>query len=134
MTGADVPRPLVLVVEDFADAREMYSAFLALSGMRVLEASNGAEAVRIAAESRPDVIVMDLGLPGLDGWEVTRRLKADGRTAGIPVIALSGQVLPRHTEEARRAGCVAVLLKPFPPGALAAEVRRVLPSGSPPPR
>lgn len=121
---------LVLVVEDFADAREMYAAFLTLSGMRVLEAADGEEAVRIAAEARPDVVVMDLALPGIDGWEATRRLKADPRTARIPVIALSGQVLPRHAEEARRAGCAAVLLKPLLPEALVAEVRRVLPSGA----
>ncbi len=72
----------------------------------------------------------NLALPGIDGWEATRRLKADPRTTHIPVIALSGQVLPRHAEEARRAGCAAVLLKPILPEVLVAEVRRVLPTGA----
>jgi CheY-like chemotaxis protein len=105
----------------------MYAAFLTLSGLRVIEAADGGTAVRIAAEAQPDAIVMDLALPGIDGWEATRRLKADARTARIPVIALSGQVLPRHAEEARLAGCAAVLLKPVLPEALVAEVRRLVP-------
>ena len=128
---ADTParQPLVLVVEDYADAREMYAAYMALSGFRVLEAADGHEAIRIAVESRPDAIVMDLALPGLDGREATRRLKSDARTAHIPVIALSGQVLPRHAEEALRAGCAVVLLKPCAPDALVAEVKRILSAG-----
>ena len=122
--------PLVLVVEDFADAREMYAAFLTLSGMRVLEAADGEEAVRVATDSQPDAIVMDLALPGIDGCEATRRLRADPRTAHIPVIALSGQVLPRHADAARHAGCAVVLLKPLLPERLVAEVRRVLAEGA----
>ncbi len=133
MTAMDPRQPLVLIVEDFADAREMYAAFLSLSGLQVLEAARGEEAVRMAVDARPDAIVMDLALPGIDGWEATRRLKADPRTARIPVIALSGQVLPRHADEARRAGCAVVLLKPVLPEALVAEVRRILERGSFPP-
>ena len=118
--------PLVLVVEDHADAREMYAAGLELAGFRVAEAADGLDAIARAIELRPAAIVMDLTLPGLDGWDATRRLKRDARTVSIPVIALSGHTLPRHIDEARAAGCVAVLLKPCLPDALAAEVRRAL--------
>src|SRR4051812_7019627 len=82
--------PLVLVVDDFPDNRDMYMQYLEFCGMRVAEAQNGHEALQQAFELLPDLIVMDLSLPGLDGWEATRRLKADARTRAIPVIALTG--------------------------------------------
>jgi CheY-like chemotaxis protein len=135
MTNTSQPQPvLVLIVEDYADAREMYAAYLQLSGYRVAEAADGETAMGLAAELRPDVIVMDLALPGVDGWEATRRLKADARTASIPIIALSGHTLPRHLDAARDAGCAVVLVKPLMPDALAAEVARVLASGRQNPR
>ncbi len=118
--------PLVLIVEDHADAREMYGAYLKLSGFRVAEAANGEEALTQTAELRPDAIVMDLAMPGIDGWEATRRLKGDARTARIPIIALSGHTLPRHLDAAREAGCDVVLIKPCPPDVVSAEVRRIL--------
>lgn len=118
--------PLVLIVEDYADAREMYAAYLKLSGFRVAEAASGEEALARAVELLPDAIVMDLALPGIDGWEATRRLKGDARTARIPIIALSGHTLPRHLNAAREAGCDVVLVKPCLPDALVAEIRRVL--------
>ncbi len=125
MTDASTA-PLVLVVEDHTDAREMYVAGLELAGFRVAEAADGLQAVARAIDLRPTVIVMDLSLPGLDGWAATRQLKSDARTASIPVIALSGHTLSRHIDEARAAGCVAVLVKPCLPDAVAAEVRRAL--------
>ena len=73
-------RSRVLVVDDYADAREMYSEYLQLSGFDVIEAANGVDAVRRAVEDHPDIILMDLSLPGMDGWEATQRLKADRRT------------------------------------------------------
>jgi CheY-like chemotaxis protein len=76
----DVPNPLVLVVEDYQDAREMYVAYLQFSGFRVAEAANGLEALEKTRELLPDIILMDLALPKMDGWEATRRLKADERT------------------------------------------------------
>lgn len=79
--------PLVLVVDDHQDAREMYAEYLQFSGFRVVEASSGTEAVARAIDDHPDVIVMDLSLPGMDGWEATRRIKADDRTRDIPVLA-----------------------------------------------
>jgi len=75
--------PLVLVVEDYQDAREMYAAYLQFSGYRVAEATNGIEAIERANELMPDIILMDLALPKMDGWEATRRLKLDDRTKHI---------------------------------------------------
>jgi CheY-like chemotaxis protein len=119
-------RPLVLVVDDFLDAREMYAEYFVFSGFRVVEASNGAEAVQMALELTPHVILMDLSMPGMDGWEATRRLKADRRTKDIPVIALTGHALTGFSESAKLAGCDAFVTKPCLPDTLVEEVRRVL--------
>ena len=118
--------PLVLVVDDFPDNREMYVQYLSFSGYRVAEANDGEEALAKAAALLPDVVVMDLALPRLDGWEATRRLKDDPLTKGIPVIALTGHGLPEHVERARQAGCDSFLTKPCTPIDLAAEIRHLL--------
>ena len=118
--------PLVLVVDDFLDAREMYAQYFEFSGFRVAEASNGAEAVQMALELTPQVILMDLSMPGMDGWEATRRLKADRRTRDIPVIALTGHALTGFSESAKLAGCDAFVTKPCLPDTLVEEVRRLL--------
>lgn len=118
--------PLVLVVDDYRDAREMYAQYLQASGFRVAEASTGLEAVRIARELKPDCILMDLALPGIDGWEATRQIKADGRTAGIPVIAITGHTSELASRDARAAGCAAFVIKPALPDAVVSEVRRVM--------
>jgi CheY-like chemotaxis protein len=119
-------RQIVLVVEDYQDAREMYAAYLQFSGFDVAEAGNGVEAIEKATELLPDIILMDLALPKMDGWEATRRLKADARTRHIPVIALTGHALAGHAEGARDAGCDAFVTKPCLPDALVAEIRRLL--------
>ncbi len=116
----------MLVVDDFLDAREMYAEYFAFSGFGVVEASNGAEAVQKAIDLTPQVILMDLSMPGVDGWEATRRLKADRRTRDIPVIALTGHALTGFSESAKLAGCDAFVTKPCLPDALVEEVRRVL--------
>src|SRR2546430_2241223 len=90
--------PLVLVVDDYQDAREMVAEYLAYTGFRVAEARNGAEAIEKAQSVSPDLILMDLSLPVMDGWEATRRLKADARTKKIPIIALTGHALGGHSE------------------------------------
>jgi len=118
--------PLVLVVDDFADNREMFAEFLALSGFSVAEASTGREALDRAFELIPDVILMDLSLPELDGWEATRRLKHDERTRHIPIVALTGHALADHSREAREAGCDSFLAKPCLPEVLVLEIQRVL--------
>ncbi len=122
---------LVLVVDDYQDAREMCCEYLTYCGFKVAEARNGQEAVDKAAELLPDVILMDLSLPGMDGWEATRRLKADGKTKKIPVIALTGHALAGHSEGAQAAGCDAFITKPCMPDKLVAEVRRMLDASKP---
>ena len=86
-TGERKP-PLVLLVDDFPDNRQMYAEFLAFAGLRVAEAENGHEAVQKATTLMPDLVVMDLSLPGMDGWEATRRLKNHPKTKHILVMAL----------------------------------------------
>jgi two-component system cell cycle response regulator DivK len=117
---------LVLVVDDFQDAREMYAEYFAFSGFHVAQASDGAEALAKAFELVPHVILMDLSLPEMDGWEATRRLKADPRTKHIPIIAVTGHALTGFAESAAKAGCDAFVTKPCLPDALVAEVRRLL--------
>jgi CheY-like chemotaxis protein len=124
-SGAD-GAPLVLLVDDYQDAREMYAEYLVFSGFQVAEARNGEEAVEKALALRPSIILMDLSLPVMDGWEATRRLKGDARTRAIPVVALTGHALDKHSREAEDAGCDAYVTKPCMPDKLVAEVRRVL--------
>ena len=119
-------QPLVLVVEDYQDAREMYAAYLSFSGYRVAEATNGIEAIDKTIELMPDIILMDLALPRMDGWEATRRLKLDERTRHIPIVALTGHALAGHAEGAKQAGCDAFVTKPCLPDALVAEIQRML--------
>jgi CheY-like chemotaxis protein len=104
----------------------MYAAYLQFSGFDVAEASNGLEAVEKTTELLPDIVLMDLALPRMDGWEATRRLKADARTRHIPVVALTGHALAGHADGAREAGCDAFVTKPCLPDALVAEIRRLL--------
>lgn len=116
-TASRAESPLVLVVEDYQDAREMYAEYLRFAGFRVAEARNGIEALEKASSLSPDIILMDLALPRMDGWEATRRLKADDRTRAIPVVALTGHALAGHAEGARQAGCDAFVTKPCLPDA-----------------
>ena len=128
-SGQEPPKaaaPLVLVVDDFPDNRDMYMQYLEFSGLRVAEAQNGHEALQQANALLPDLIVMDLSLPGLDGWEATRRLKADPRTRSIPVIALTGHALAGHSKGAIEAGCDAFITKPCLPERLLEEIRKML--------
>jgi CheY-like chemotaxis protein len=104
----------------------MYAEYLQFSGFDVAEASSGREAVDKAAAIQPDIILMDLSLPGMDGWEATRRLKADDTTKHIPIVALTGHVLAGASEGARKAGCDAFVTKPCLPDDLVREVRRML--------
>ena len=119
-------RPRVLVVDDYPDAREMYSEYLEFSGFDVIQAVNGMEALQRAIDAAPDIILMDLSLPVMDGWEATRRLKEDARTNSIPVVALTGHALAGISEGAMKAGCDAFVTKPCLPEDLVKEIRRVL--------
>ena len=117
---------LVMVVDDFEDNRDMYALYLTYSGYDVVEAADGQEAVEMASQRLPDVIVMDLSLPIMDGWEATRRLKADERTRHIPIIVLTGHAIPGQAREARSAGCDAFLAKPCLPEMLVEKVQELL--------
>jgi CheY-like chemotaxis protein len=119
-------RPCVLLVDDYPDAREMYSEYLEFSGFDVVEAGNGMEALQRAVDTTPDIILMDLSLPVMDGWEATRRLKADQRTKAIPVVALTGHALAGISEGAKQAGCDAFVTKPCLPEDLVREIRKIL--------
>lgn len=125
-TQTQAGEPLVLVVDDYMDSREMSAEYLGVCGFRAAQAATGEEALRKAFELLPDVILMDLTLPDIDGIEVTRRLKADAKTKDIAVIALTGHGPGEHSERAREAGCVAFLVKPCNPDAMVDEIRRVL--------
>src|SRR5262245_6047343 len=118
--------PRVLLVDDYRDARDMYGEYLEYSGYQVIQAANGIEALQRAIDDQPDIILMDLSLPVMDGWEATRRLKADQRTASIPVVALTGHALAGISEGAKKAGCDAFVTKPCLPEDLVKEIRKVL--------
>ena len=121
------PEPIrILVVDDFHDNREMYAAYLRFSGFIVVEAVTGMEAIEMALATPPNLIVMDLSLPGMDGWEATRRLKNDPNTKHIPIIVVSGHALEGSVRAAKMAGCDAFLRKPCLPQALLAEVKKLL--------
>ena len=126
---AKAKAPLILVVDDYADNREMYSAYLKFQGLEVMEAANGAEALDRAFARPPDLVVMDLSLPGVDGWQATRALKADARTKNIPVIAVTGHALAGAPEHAAEAGCDGFLTKPCLPEDLLREIQRMLARG-----
>jgi CheY-like chemotaxis protein len=104
----------------------MYSEYLEFSGFDVIQAVNGVEALQRAIDAAPDIILMDLSLPVMDGWEATRRLKEDARTNRIPVVALTGHALAGISEGAIKAGCDAFVTKPCLPEDLVKEIRRVL--------
>ena len=126
LENGEAGAPLILVVEDYPDAREMYAEYLRFSGFRVTEARNGEEALHKALENVPDVVLMDLALPLMDGWEATRRLKGDPRSARTLVVALTGHALAGHAEGARRAGCDAFVTKPCLPDELVDVIHKLL--------
>jgi two-component system cell cycle response regulator DivK len=122
---ANPEQTCVLLVDDYLDSRDMYAEYLKYSGFEVVEAANGVEALQQALESMPDIILMDLSLPVMDGWEATRRLKADQRTAKIPVVAFTAHALAGASDGAKQAGCDAFVTKPCPPEELVKEIRKV---------
>jgi two-component system cell cycle response regulator DivK len=119
--------PSVLLVEDDPEGRRLYAEWLTDAGFRVEQAHNGLQALDRAFGSRPDVVVTDLDIPGIDGFELTRRLKQDLRTCEIPVLAITGYAaFASDPVRALRAGCDAVLPKPCSPDDLETAIRSLL--------
>lgn len=131
--SSDAPRPsrrpLILIVDDAPDARDMYGLYFEHRGFRVATARNGLEGVEKAVQLKPDVIVMDLAMPVMDGWEATRRIKTNAQTAHIPVVALTGRSMLRAAEQALLAGCNGFVLKPCLPQDLHTTLGRFLSRG-----
>lgn len=119
-------KPTILLVDDNCDNREIYRMFLQHSGFAVMEAVHGEEAVRIAREHLPALILMDIGMPVMSGWEALRHLKAEPSTASIPVIALTAHALPEDKHRAAEAGFHAYVAKPATPSSVIELVQRLL--------
>ena len=127
MSEAGSPmKKTVLLVEDNPHNRKIFSGMLTHSGFEVVEAEDGQQALDAVAKALPDVILMDLSIPAIDGWEVTRRLKADARSQPIPIIALTAHAMRGDEERARAAGCDHYLAKPISPKKVVEEVRKIL--------
>ena len=116
----------VLVAEDHETSAEGYAQLLSGAGYRVVHAKNGYEALAQVAREAPSLILLDLKLPKLDGWELLNRLKADPAVATVPIIVITGDALPTHHEMARSRGAAAVLSKPIDPAELLTLVRETL--------
>jgi CheY-like chemotaxis protein len=122
-------KPSVLVVDDFVDGREMVAEYLSFRGFVVTEAKDGDEAIALARKLKPEIVLMDLRMPGMDGWEATRRLKKDPQTKHIPVVALTAHALTPEISAAHKAGCDAVVAKPCDISKLADSLIKLLKVG-----
>jgi CheY-like chemotaxis protein len=120
----------LLLVEDNEDNRIIYSTVLRHLGYRVIEAQDGVEAVELARTVQPDLILMDISIPRMDGWEATRILRGDSRTSAIPIIALTAHALADDRERAAEVGFSSYLAKPIEPRVVVAEVRRWIGDGA----
>jgi DNA-binding response OmpR family regulator len=116
----------ILLVDDFEDARDMYTTYLKFDGFQVITASTAIEAIELAIAERPDLILMDAGLPGMTGWDAIIALKAEERTRTIPVLMLTGHVLRESQERAAEAGADGFIPKPCLPDELSREIRHAL--------
>jgi CheY-like chemotaxis protein len=120
----------LLLVEDNEDNRIIYSTVLRHIGYTVIEALDGVQAIALARSELPDLILMDISIPEVDGWEATRILRADPATRDIPIIALTAHALADDRERATAVGFTSYLAKPVEPRAVAAEVRRWIGGGA----
>lgn len=116
----------ILLVEDIDENREIYRIILEHHGHRVVEATDGEAALKAAREHLPDLILMDISIPGIDGLEVTRRLKENGSTKDIPIVALTAHAYPQDRARAESVGCNGYLSKPLGPRELVQEMDRFL--------
>jgi two-component system cell cycle response regulator DivK len=120
-------RKCILVVEDHEDNRQILRDLLTNAGYDLIEAENGEEALAVAAAKRPQLILMDIQLPLLDGYEATRRLKKDPVLRKIPIIVITSYALSGDEEKARAAGCDAYVTKPYSPREVLKKIREFLP-------
>ena len=118
----------VLIIEDTEDNRRILRDLLTTAGFDLVEATDGAEGVELAGRVRPDLILMDIQLPVIDGYEATRRIKADPALSHIPIIAVTSYALSGDEDKALAAGCDAYVAKPFSPRQLLAKIRQFLPA------
>ena len=118
----------ILVVEDTEDNRRIIRDLLSSVGYALIEAVDGIEGVALAEAERPDLILMDIQLPGIDGYEATRRIRANLSMARTPIIAVTSYALSGDEAKAREVGCDAYIAKPFSPRELLAKVREFLPA------
>jgi CheY-like chemotaxis protein len=116
----------LLLVEDNEDNRTIYCTLLRHLGYQVIEAQDGVQAVELARRERPDLILMDISIPEMDGWEATRILRRDPTTRSIPIVALTAHALEDDRERAAEVGFSSYLAKPIEPRAVVAEVRRLI--------
>jgi DNA-binding response OmpR family regulator len=116
----------LLIVDDDRSTREGYRAYLSHAGFRVEAADGGIDALAVVRSSAPDLVVLDLSLPDVDGWEVARRLRSDEQTRDIPIIAFSGRTLHHEQISALRAGCDVYLTKPCEPIRLLEAIHKLL--------
>jgi CheY-like chemotaxis protein len=116
--------PTILVAEDNVEQRSLYVAILAGAGYRVLEAGDGAQAVVVAREQHPDLVLMDVTMPGTSGWNAVRTLKDSPETHHIPIIVVTGLASTWDRDASLAAGCDEYLAKPVPPIRLLEEVRK----------
>ncbi len=116
----------ILVVEDQADNRQILRDLLGNAGFDLMEAENGEEALAAVAKQRPDLILMDIQLPTMDGYEATRRIRANPEMKDVPIIAVTSYALTGDDAKALAAGCNAYMAKPYSPRALLAKVREYL--------
>ncbi|HET9831597.1 MAG TPA: response regulator [Vicinamibacterales bacterium] len=122
-------KPYVLVVDDSSDGREMLAEYLTFRGLSVIEAANGETAIDLVHKHRPALILMDLQMPGIGGWDATRQLKANPATRDIIVIAMTARVLAPDEGIARQAGCDGFIAKPYDITAVADATIEVLVRG-----
>jgi len=121
----------ILVVEDTEDNRQILRDLLGMAGYEMVEAHDGAQGVAMAAEHRPDLILMDIQMPVLDGYEATRRIKADPALAAIPIVAVTSYALSGDEAKTRAAGCDDYIAKPYSPRQMLAKVRSIIGPGEP---
>jgi two-component system, cell cycle response regulator DivK len=121
----------ILVIEDHEDNRQILRDLLTSADFEVIEAVDGEAGLAAAAANRPDLILMDIQLPGIDGYEAARRLKANTLLHAIPIIAVTSYALDGEAETARAAGCDAYIPKPYSPRQLLAKVREYFSSPAP---